>query len=227
MKKANRRIGVILGCLLMLPLLSYAQETNELPMYGRAPKNEKQIKADEIFIEAATKAAGSREVAARHAIQRGFEYLNRADRSTAMKRFNQAWLLTPDNPHVFWGFGSALQYYGKFEEGEGYFKKADDLEPGNHRLLCDFGFFYQNWADKRAKDSSHREALLHKSIELFQKAQTYDSSYDRIYANWAISLCYLGDYKGAWLKIKEAESRGGKSIDPRFVKDLEEKMARP
>lgn len=64
-------------------------------------------------------------------------------------------------------------------------------------------------------------------MELFDQASRLESNYDRIYFNWAISLFFKQDYKGAWEKISDAERLGGKSIDQRFIHDLKKKMPRP
>ncbi|MBD0369356.1 MAG: hypothetical protein ICV60_00770 [Pyrinomonadaceae bacterium] len=206
---------------------SNAQELNEQPMYGGKPKPPELVKADEEFVEFMVKQFSSREAASDDAMRRGFAYLARNDWRMAMKRFNQAWLLTPDRAEVFGGFGAALAYQGKFTESEKYFLKATGLAPDNGRLLNDFGFMYQFWATKGTKNKTEREKYLDKSLELFERASRLESSYDRIYFNWAVSLFFKQDYKGAWDKIKEAERLGGKSIEQKFIEDLTKKMARP
>ncbi|HYX72796.1 MAG TPA: hypothetical protein VE732_08495 [Nitrososphaera sp.] len=206
---------------------SSAQDLNEIPMYGGKQKPPELVKADEEFVEFMVKQFGSREAASDDAIRRGFAYLAKNDWRTAMKRFNQAWLLTPDRAEVFWGFGATLSYQGKFAESEKYFLKAISFAPNNGRLLNDFGFMYLFWATKGAKNKPDRERYLDKSLEFFERASRLESSYERIYFNWAVSLFFNQDYKGAWEKIKEAERLGGKSIEQKFINDLTKKMPRP
>lgn len=205
----------------------YAQERNETPLYGGKPPTPEQARADQQLIETVSKQFGSREEAAKVAVKLGFQFLARNDWKTAMKRFNQAWLLTPDKADVFWGLGAALSYQGKFAESEKYFLKATGLDSDNGRLLNDFGFMYQFWATKGTKAKDEKLRCFDRSIELFEQASRLDPTYDRIYFNWAVSLFFKQDYKGSWEKIKEAERLGGGSVDQKFIRDLTKKMPRP
>jgi tetratricopeptide (TPR) repeat protein len=205
----------------------HAQSINEIPMYGEKPKAPELLKADQEFIKKVIEATGSREKAAQIAIKRGWEYIEKNDPKQAIKRFNQAWLLTPNDGHVYWGFGAAMGQQGKLDESIKFFDKATAMLPNNARLLCDFGFSYI-WRGKAA-DKSPREANIYfdKATSLFKQASSIEPTYERIYANWAILLFFRQDYKGAWEKVKQAESLGGKTIDKNFIDDLSRKMKRP
>jgi tetratricopeptide (TPR) repeat protein len=222
-----RNLILIAAFLAMIVVPCYAQERNELPMYGGISPTPEQAKADREFIEAVVKDQGSREAASKTAIRLGFQYLARNDWRIAMKRFNQAWLLTGEGMEVFWGFASALSYQGKFEESEKYFQKALVLAPNNGRLINDYGFMYQFWATKGTKAKDEKLKRLDKSVQLFEQANRLEPNYERIYFNWAVSLYFKGDYRGAWDKVKEAERLGGKTVEPKFLQDLSKKMPRP
>ena len=217
-----------LAFLLLAPSYMRAQLLdNEIPKYGGLKRTPEQLEADKKFIDTMVKHFGSRDKAADDAIRRGFDYLSKHDWRMAMKRFNQAWLLSPDKPEVPWGFGSALTYQGEFAEGERYFQEAVASKPDNGRLLADFGFLYQFWATKGTKDKGDRESRLNRSLELFDQAARLEPNYERTYFSWAVSLFFKKDYAGAWAKIKEAENLGGKTIDQKFISDLTKKMRRP
>lgn len=204
-----------------------AQNINEIPMYGEKPKTPALLKADQELIQNAVKAAGSREKASERAIQRGWEYVERRDPTMAIKRFNQAWLLTPDNGHVFWGFGAAVGLQGKHDESIRFFEKANTLLPNNARLLCDYGFTYI-WKEQASiKSPGEANRYYNQAIAFFKKASALEPKYERIYSNWAIVLFFSQDYQGAWQKVKQAESLGGKTIDKTFLDDLSRKMKRP
>jgi tetratricopeptide (TPR) repeat protein len=181
------KLQVRLSVSLSLPL-------NEMPMYGGKPKSVDQIKLDQDFISNAIKTTGSREAAFKAAIGSGFQYMQKFDWRTAMKRFNQAWLLMPDRAEVFWGFGAAISHQGKFEESLQYFTKADELDPRNARMLNDFGFMYQFWASVRSQYEADKISRLKKSIELFERAAAIDPANAHIQANWAGSLYYMQNY---------------------------------
>ena len=221
------KFALALVVLLMTASVICSQELNEIPKYGGIKKTPEMIRIDQKFVDAMVQDFGSRDKAADDAIRRGFAYLGKADWRMAMKRFNQAWLLSPDKPEVPWGFGAALSYEGKFEESEKYFQEAKSLAPKNARLLVDFGFLFQFWATKGTKDKTQRENRLNQSIELFEQAAQLEPTYERTYFDWAVSLYFKTDYAGAWTKINEAEKLGGKSVDQKFIADLTKKMRRP
>lgn len=222
-----RKLLVIAALIVVTLSPCAAQERNEIPMYGGTRPTPEQAKADQRLIDAIVKKLGSREAGAKEAVRLGFKYLESGDWSTAMKRFNQAWLLNGESAEVFWGFGAALSYEGRFVDSEKYFLKANALAPANGRLVTDFGFMYQFWATKGTKNKAERSRHLDTSIEMFEQASRLEPSYDRVYFDWAVSLFFKQDYKGAWDKIKEAERLGGKSIEAKFIKDLTKKMPRP
>jgi Flp pilus assembly protein TadD len=221
----NKRIALLI--LLLLPASIYAQARNEIPMYGGIPPNKAEAEADKTLIDWTIQKFGSREAGAKNAIRLGFRYLENGDWSTAMKRFNQAWLLGGETAETNWGFAAALSYQGKFVEAEKFFLKARERDGKNALLLTDFGFLYQFWATKGHVESQVKAEYLDKSIELFDQASQVDLAIDRIYFNWAVSLYFKKDYAGAWKKIAAAEKLGGKSIEQKFLKDLTKKMPRP
>jgi tetratricopeptide (TPR) repeat protein len=222
-----KRIVLLLTVFFLAAPVVCPQELNERPMYGGIKKTAEMVRADNEFIDYMVRTFGSRDKAADDAIRRGFEFLAKADWHMAMKRFNQAWLLSPDRPEVVWGFGAALSYEGKYEESESYFEKAVARAPNNGRLLTDFGFLYQFWATRGTKDKTDKQKRLDHSIELFEQAARFEPTYDRAYFDWAVSLFFKKDYAGAWKQIIEAERLGGKSIDQKFIADLTKKMPRP
>jgi tetratricopeptide (TPR) repeat protein len=227
-QKTIKRTMLIIVFALFASLFTCSQELdNEIPKYGGLKRTPEQIQADRKFIDFMVQKFGSHDKAADDAIRRGFAFLAQADWRMAMKRFNQAWLLSPNKPEVPWGFGAALSYQGKFEESEKYFQEAVALAPKNGKLLTDFGFLHQVWATKGTKAKNQRERRLNRSIELFEQAAQLEPVDERTYFNWAVSLFFKKDYAEAWTKIKEAEKLGGNTIDPKFIADLTKKMRRP
>ena len=101
---------------------------NELPMFGGREKTAAQKRADSRYIAMATRGGRSREEAAEAAAKVGWSLYYRGDEATAMKRFNQAWLLDPDNQLALWGFAVISSGRGDLEEGVRLFRMA--LEGG-------------------------------------------------------------------------------------------------
>jgi Tfp pilus assembly protein PilF len=98
-----------LRCVLILLLAlapigaAQAQLLNEQPMFGGLVKSPAMLQADEAMIAAAAKF-GSRAQTSDRSVGLGWQYLGKRDMATAMKRFNQAWLLDPANGDAFHGF---------------------------------------------------------------------------------------------------------------------------
>lgn len=197
---------------------------NTLPMYGEEEKNELQIQADQKLIEESIKISGSREVAAEHAIQRGWEYYYAGDLDTSMNRFNQAWLLDPQNPDVYWGFGLIVGAKGQVNEAIRIFSMGLQLNQSHTMLLCNVGYSYIN---KALSEPQKRATYLNESITYFERANSIDTEVEYCHSSWAIALYYQGKYAEAWQHINKAKGLGGQSLDPRFVKDLSSKMANP
>ncbi len=103
---------------------------NLLPMYGgeNAIKTPSMLLADKEFIDSFVREIGSREKASVGVTGGAREWLEKGDLDTAMKRFNQAWLLDPNNPEPYRGFAEILKRQGKTEEAERMLKLAQEKE---------------------------------------------------------------------------------------------------
>ncbi|MDH3806909.1 MAG: hypothetical protein OEU90_15760, partial [Gammaproteobacteria bacterium] len=89
---------------------------NELPMYGEYEKTEWQKQVDEQFFDTVLPDfGGDREAAAEQFARIGWNCYYEGKKSTAIKRFNQAWLLHPDNQNALWGFAVISRERGKME----------------------------------------------------------------------------------------------------------------
>jgi hypothetical protein len=113
---------------------------NELPMYGERVKTPAQIRADKAFIKTATKGGKSREDAAEYFAQTGWNSFYKGDQTTAIKRFNQAWLLDPSNQHALWGFAVIAGGRNQIEEAVRFFRIAIENGPENPSLQRDYKF---------------------------------------------------------------------------------------
>lgn len=133
----------------ILSTCAYSKESNTgtlqinlIPMYGH-PNIEKtpfQKSADKAFIETVTTDFGSRENASMQSAGIAWRSYMAGDYSTAMRRFNQSWLLNPNNYLAHWGFALLLFDEGKTDEAAVHYNKAlatiDNIED-KPRLLAD------------------------------------------------------------------------------------------
>lgn len=102
------RSGRSIGLTFLLALLAAptaAAPLNEQPMFGGQPKTPAMVAADTQFIAATEKFGYTRVQGSDKSVQLGWQYFSsKNDIAAAMKRFNQAWLLDPDNGDAFHGF---------------------------------------------------------------------------------------------------------------------------
>ena len=112
--------------------------SNELPMYGHRTKTAAQKRADKKYISYMTRHFDSRAEAADSAAKAGWDFYYKGDRTTAIKRFNQAWLLDPENQLALWGFAGICQDRGQLDEAIEYFEMALRHGPANAMLERDY-----------------------------------------------------------------------------------------
>ena len=89
-------------------ILPAAAETyrpvNQRPMFGNIQKTQGMLDADDAFRDSIKKNGNTYEKAYEHLVKRGWQYFNSGDLGGAVQRFNQAWLLLPENSEAYQGF---------------------------------------------------------------------------------------------------------------------------
>ena len=105
-------------------------------MYGGVTKCTAQLKADENFLEQAALDFKSRQEASMSYLDDGWRLMKQDDYNTAMKRFNQAWLLDDKSPIVYLSFGVLMQKKGDANEAANFLEKATELAANNRDVLA-------------------------------------------------------------------------------------------
>ena len=204
--------------------------SSEIPMYGGENRQAiPEIKAiDDALIEGTTKEFGSREAASERFVTQGFRYYFQDDLSTAMKRFNQGWLLNPNNPNVFHGFAAVLNDQQKHCESRKMIERALELglskEAGN---LADAGRVNALCAmlDKSLNQET-KSSYIKRSYNLYVDALKASPNSAYVYGSWATAVYWKGDYVTAWKYVKKQRALGGKP-GSQFLQLLSEKMPEP
>ena len=211
-------------------LTARAQDPSLVPMYGGLDRQSEPVLkgADDAFIEGTTKEFGSREAASREFTDQGFRFYHDDDLQTAMRRFNQGWLLDPSNPDVFYGFMAVLNDQGSYCESLRMGEKAFEL--GLERdvyTLADAGRVHTLCAmlDKSIDDST-KSAYIKRSSEYFTEALKSQKDTQYVYGHWASASYAVGDYAGAWRYVNLQKQHGGKP-GKQFLKMLKAKMPEP
>ena len=96
---------------------------NLQPAYGGSVDKEER-KAHDQFISTVIQAYGTKEKACEETLKRAWGHYQQQDYATAMKRFNQAWLLDQDKPEVHYGFSQVLKVWGYGKDAAAWEKKA-------------------------------------------------------------------------------------------------------
>ncbi len=140
-----RQVLIILSCLLfsiIATLPAHAQfEAKPTPIWEGVEKTEADKENDDKFIKqvlALTK--GDELAAAQGVVQLGWEQIGQGKPNEAIRRFNQAWLINPNLPDIFWGFGVATHVRGdETDEVVRWFEEAFKGLRENPRFLADRG----------------------------------------------------------------------------------------
>ncbi|WP_345115154.1 tetratricopeptide repeat protein [Hymenobacter algoricola] len=108
---------------------------NERPRYGGLTKTAAYLQADQEFIAQALRKYGTAQAAMQAHVNFGWHYLATDHAPTAIKRFNQAWLLDSTAADVYYGFSAYLQQQGQTEEAERFLQLGKRHDKGNEALL--------------------------------------------------------------------------------------------
>jgi tetratricopeptide (TPR) repeat protein len=213
------------------PALGQRLQMDQLPMYGGITRSEvPELKeADEKFIADVTAKFGTREKASAAWVEQGFRFYQQDRLDMAMRRFNQAWLLNPENPEVYSGFASVLSDQGRYCEAQKHLDIGFSKGSFQDGFLPDAALIYSICAiEGRNVDASAKQASFKKADELLEKAlasSTAPKSYTL--TQWAKVLFVRGDYRGSWTKVSEHRNTIGRDVDARFLRELRAKMPEP
>lgn len=186
-----------------------------LPKYGNVPKTEGQKEADEKMRKTYLEQEGTPRKASELLIKLGFDYLYRGDIKTAMYRFNQAWLLDPENENVYWGFGAIYFMFQDFENALKQYEEGLLINPASSNILTDKATIYLT-----KFQSSNDSEELDLAIELFEKSYSVDPKNQNTL--FKVSVCYFmkNECGRAWKYYNECKELGGKPITKGYTEAL-------
>ena len=203
---------------------------DQVPMYGGMNRSAiPELKAgDEKLIADTTNHYGTREKASAAFVNNGFAYYQRDDLANAMRRFNQAWLLDPNNPDVFAGFGSVLHDKGKNCEAMKMMEKAIALNPPTFQgIYPDAARLITLCAvSDKELTSEAKIAFFERSESLYKKAEEIEPNKRYVYGSWATAYYWRGQYSEAWGMVTKERAADGKPNE-KFLGLLREKMPEP
>ena len=198
---------------------------DNIPMYGQPEVERPDVLkvADEEFIKSASSGFGSREEASKAWWSQGEKFMNEGNLDYAMRRYNQSWLLNPNNYQPYWGFARVMLEQNNVDESIKYLEKAESLINDPYQkvaLLADMGSAY-------SYKGMESPGYFEKANEKFAESIALDPTYPNSWRRWAFSLYDQGNFKGAWEKVEKAESLNARPFPPKFISALEAKLPRP
>jgi len=225
----NPLIAAILALLIGTLACAQISRIDETPKYGGIDRSTyPDLKAaDEKFIADVVSHYGSREKAAAAFVEQGFRFNVRDKLGMAMRRFNQAWLLDPNNPEVYWGFGSVLHDQEKMCEAMKYFETALGFGRYISGMYPDAGRVISLCAAEDGQlNTEERKRLYARADALYTEAAEKDRNKGYVYASWASAYFWRGQYADSWAMVKKARNHGG-HLPAQFLSMLRAKMAEP
>jgi tetratricopeptide (TPR) repeat protein len=204
---------------------------DNVPLYGQ-PQVERSVemkKLDDEFIARALAGMKTRERASDAWWAEGEDYVAKQNYDYAMRRYNQSWLLNPQNFKAYWGIARVLLECARVDESKVYFSKAISLVNDKYQepaLLTDAANAIV-LAARRASDGDNKRAAFAEADALYARVLKVDPEYGNAYKRYAMSLYYQGSYADAWNNLREAEKRPNVGVPRAFVEALRRAMPEP
>ncbi|MGE8656968.1 MAG: hypothetical protein ACN6O8_09490 [Achromobacter sp.] len=198
-------------------------------MYGGLDRSAPAVKAaDDKLIADATHAFGSRANAARAWVEQGYRFYQANQLGMATRRFNQAWLMNPDNAEVYTGFAAVLHDQNRFCDAMKMMETALSLKPPSFQgVYADAGRIAARCAAQgRGLSGPERAAMIARSDALFRNGERVEPDKAYLYNAWASAYYWNGQYADAWAMVSKARQAGGRG-NAKFLDMLRAKMPEP
>lgn len=215
-------IALVISMPSLAQQMSYAEwqtkarsQVNLRPEYGNITKSQDEVDVDNKFIETVLKQDTTRKNGSEHLVKLGFTYLYRGDLETAMKRFNQAWLLDPKNENAYWGYAAVYFSFNDINEASKQLDKGLLLNPRSSNILTDKATIYMV-----SYMNDHEINNLDKAIEVFNQSYKIDPSNQNTLFKLSASYFYKKDCSNAWKYYNECMKRGGQPITQEYTEAL-------
>jgi tetratricopeptide (TPR) repeat protein len=203
---------------------------DQLPMYGGMDRAKVHAlkAADDQLIAETTARFGSARKASDAFVNSGFSSYQKNDFAVAMRRFNQAWLIDPTHPDVYWGFASVLQDKQDYCGAKEMLTKAISLNPPDFvGIYSDAGRVFTLCAVHN-KDLSqvNKDEIFTLADRYYLIAEQKEPNKGYVYSSKATAFYWRGEYSEAWSMVKKAKSLRA-DVPAKFESMLRAKMPEP
>ena len=204
--------------------MSASADSSLLPMYGgeNRKNNPELVEKDNEFIAKSARSFSGREHAAEGYVERGFEMYSQNKFDKAMQRFNQAWLLNPNNPFIYLGYGLLYNNEKKPCMAVTMFMQAYKRSLNESGFLSDYAYTTTNCA--LTKESQLQKELFSDANALHNQASKTPNKRVQAYAyqSWAKSYFLQNDFSNSQAMLEQSKNLGAK-IDEQLEQSLKEK----
>jgi Tfp pilus assembly protein PilF len=173
---------------------TYPAPDNEQPFFGFVTKTSAQIAADEKFVTQILQLSGSRQRALDQALKRGWSALLSGDAVTASRRFDQAYLIAPEQSGIYHAFAALAQMrFNDTDYAEELYRIALKQPNPAEALRADYGrllLIVKRPADARP---------------ILEQAVLDTPKFGNAWSNLAFARLQTGDRSGACAASSEAE----------------------
>ncbi len=196
------------------------------PKYGNIERTVKQKESDEKFRkDILDHYKGDTIAASTKMSDLGFTYLyDKGDFVTAMRRFNQAYLLNSQNSDAYYGFGTIYFNLGAMDKAREQYDIGLKIDPKHSAILTDYGTTYlrdyYNAMEKGAKDSNKHLEMASEYLGRSYEINKKDSN--TVY-KLSIVKMYLGECKEARSLLKKAKNMGNRNVTASYESELNQK----
>ena len=134
------KILFLFGLSVVMTCIVTAQQSIDItkPMFGEAAMDERYQKFVEDSRKAAIQQSGSIDSAVMDLTNKAWMFFMQNDLETAMRRFNQAWLLNPEFPDAYFGFAALLEMQDKNVEALRFYFLGASKDKNNIRTIICF-----------------------------------------------------------------------------------------
>jgi Tfp pilus assembly protein PilF len=196
------------------------------PEYGNFEKNELQKADDESFKKDILKYyKGDTNAASKKMSDLGFTYLyDKGDLVTAMRRFNQAYILNSKNADAYYGFGTIFFNLAAMEKAREQFDKGLEIDPKHSKILTDYGTTYLgDYYESLENEKENSTEFLTKANEYLEKSLEFDKKDSNTIYKLSIVKMYIGDCKEAKELLKKAKKMNNPNVTESYEKELNQK----
>ena len=224
--------------LLMTTLFTFAQNMNYerwmvmaendislQPEYGKVKKTKSQLEDDEKFKkEILEYYKGDTNLASQKMVDLGFQYLyEKRDLVSAMRRFNQAYLLNHKNADAYYGFGTVYFNLGAMKMAREQYDAGLEINPKHSKILTDYGTTYLGDYYQSLDKNENSTQILSKADEFLERSLDIDKKDSNTIYKLSIVKMYLGNCQQARELLNEAKKMNNPNVTESYEKELNQK----